>query len=288
LGCSLFTVVLIVLATTIIFNYQLMDFSSFNPVLYLVILIISGGVVLLANGLHYAIEESTIINFRLRLSLLTLATLALPVYCFFTFDVWHHHGFQFLGADYMVTDNQYKGLVALFGVAIAFRFYRYSDYEDLVFLMLIGVYLLRFLLGVNAAEHVYLWVFFAFMLYYGAFIILHWTKVWSERAFMGVLCIIGSYLLVYFADWVRASGYVMTYMGFILMVTLWVRYLWNLEYKRRQRCKTCGGWGKLGIKEKSYFWWAVGYKESSSSVPCKQCEGKGWIYRYPDLFYIKK
>lgn len=260
-----------------------------SALFYTILLILCSGIGLVGYLFHLGVEESTIITLRLRLSIMFAVTLIVPMYCYFFFDLWYYGAKDYFNVSFRLDDLHYYTLLALFGALTLYRFFRYSHFEDLVFLALSSLFLLRFLVVTEFKWHIFFWVFYFFILYYGIFLVRYWTSVLSERlALGGVLAVVSWLLLFFLVDGFRENGYYMTYLSCVFMATLWVRYLWNLEYKRRKRCPNCGGWGKLGIKEKKRFWWAVGYKESSGATPCQNCGGKGWFYRYPDLFHAEK
>lgn len=258
-------------------------------IFYALLLIFSFFMGMIAYGVHYAIEESSIITLRLRILLLFAFAIGLPVYCYFIFDAWHYQGLSFNLISYPLDDTHYYLLLLVFAAITLYRFFRYTQLEDVVFLALTALFLLRFFVVTTFSSHVYFWIFFFFIYYYGVFIIRSWTPHFTERLFLLVLLGVFTWALLFLVvDNFRASGNYMTYLSCIFVATLWIRYMWNLEYKRRKRCQACGGWGKLGMKGETHFWWAVGHKERSSSKLCDKCKGKGWVYRYPDLFHVEK
>jgi len=260
--------------------------SDFAILFYILLLILMGGIYFLGYAFHYAIEESRIITLRLRVSLLLGVTFGLPAYCFFVFDMWHINSREFANNTYQLDLIHYYAVLVIFAGGTLYRFFRYAEFEDLVFLALISIFILRVLFDTSFVDDVFYWVFFTFILYYGLFVIKHWAARIKEAFVIGLLFTVLSWGISFFVvDSFRSNGYYATYIGCIFVSTLWIRYLWNLEYKRRKRCPACGGWGKLGYKEKKRFWWAIGYKESSNSKNCETCQGKGWQHKYPDLFH---
>jgi len=260
--------------------------SDTTLLFYIVLLILLGGVYFISYLFHYAVEESSVINFRLRVTLLCLFTLGLPFYCFIFFDGWYYQTISFFSLDYQFDWLHYVGVLILLSGTTIYRFFRYADFEDLIFLGLISVFILRALFDQAFVNHVYAWIYFAFVMYYGVFIIRNvFTRI-SDSIFWGVVLSLGFWGFSFFVlDYFRTNQFYAAYIAIIFVTTLWMRYLWILEYKRRKRCPNCGGWGKLGIKGKKRFWWAIGFKESSSSKSCEACQGKGWMHKYPVLLH---
>ena len=254
--------------------------------------------------MYYFSEESKILTLRARIIVLGILNASIIGLSFWGIDDNYHREFlqAWLPVEQPIPQLLYYMAAGLLGVLAASVYLRNSSWSSQVVVLSLALVFARFI-------HYYLpgYAIAAALYVAGAFYLFALVSNIFQTALVRIAAILSSafilLILVMIADGLRYHHYWATFGTILFTFGVWTRYFWLLEYKRRQKCPECSGWGKKTAKFNDIFWWALGYKERTQSgdyeletkqtmmrtlgykdyqaLPstCPTCQGKGWHYR---------
>lgn len=253
--------------------------------------------------MYFFSEESNILTMRARLVVLAMVSALVIGLTFMGIDEnYYQHFLTWLNTNNPIPESYYYFAVGLLGVLVVGLYVQNSTWSSQLIIVTLCLILARFV-------HYYLpdWVFAAVLYTLGSYyLIIVLNNIFIKpleriAATLSGLFIMG--VLVFFVNALGYKGYYGTCISIIFVGGIWLRLFWILEYKRRQKCAACSGWGKKTARFKDIFWWALGYKERTQmydpslelkqtimqllgyknyqALPttCPECKGKGWKYR---------
>ena len=252
--------------------------SSYLGAVFIVLILIG-----LGYFIHKKTEASKILTLRSDLMIMSFIALIMLGLSYFVLDNWAIFRDEDIAWDPQV---RYVLMTVLFFVLSLFFLSKSNGFQ--IIAVAGGSFLLaRFLAGnlfLAEFSHYFLW---AFALYYTGSTVLYLQKDIITTS-IGILLVI---IISWFFGWAGKHFFYNTYhlaayfwCFFIIMIL--ARYIEILEFKRRKRCRSCYGYGRiLNAKKPKKFWWAVGYKNIKDSKSCEACNGKGWTYQNDSLLH---
>ena len=258
--------------------------------------------------MHHFTEESGTVTLRARLLVLTVCSVLLLFGAYSGIDTLNSMSGIYANKPAILKDL-YLPIAISGGVICAFLWIRQSNWTDKLIIASLGIIGARAIAGAGLTGYEYAAVLYIATFYYVFVLFNNLIHAYFPRfvaLFAAFVLLIPAVLC---ADAFRFTEYYATYAALLFVVAMWIRYFWLLEYKRRKRCDTCSGWGRITAKYKDIFWWGVGYKEKVQSADaasqmkqdfmrmlgykdyqstpstCNNCKGRGWHYRHKNLLH---
>lgn len=258
----------------------------------------------LGYNMYYFSEESKILTLRARLLVLGIMTALIIGLSFSGIDDNFHRQYlqKWLPIGEPLSQTLYYIGAGLLGALAILLYIQNSTFTSQLIVISLSIVFARFV-HYYLPEHVFAAALYVIGAYYLFVLLSNLFQKTLERITALLAGAILLLLIVMLADSFRFHHYWATYVSLLFTGGIWIRFFWLLEYKRRQKCPECSGWGKKTAKFKDFFWWAVGYKERTQSndyelefkqnmmhllgykgyqatpTQCEKCKGKGWLYR---------
>jgi hypothetical protein len=254
--------------------------------------------------MFYFVEESHILTLRARIVVLGFMSLLLLMLTFAGIDDNYHREYlqKWITMGEPISDNFYYFGAGLLAALTLGLYIQNSTWSSQLIVFSLALILAR-LVHYYMPEQVFAAALYSVAAYYLLILLSNLFQNPLER----IPAVLAAFFLpipfVLFADSWLFHHYFGTYTALIFVGGIWIRFFWVLEYKRRQKCPECSGWGKKTARFKDVFWWALGYKERTQSydyglemkqsimqllgykdyqalpTTCPKCKGKGWHYR---------
>ncbi|MGB1205472.1 MAG: hypothetical protein ACPG5B_07500 [Chitinophagales bacterium] len=239
-----------------------------------------------SQWLNKKVEASNLLTLRLNIRIFGLCSFGI-ILAAFGVDICYKYGIFWLFPQKFLPDIFYWIFLLGAGLSIFLRYWKFTDHKEIFVVISLITLSLRFVVELEYHDWIYTAALFSFLMLYASFIIRYLDDMSVTRRLLTwlITLIIVTVSCFVLERFVRLNQHYFTYLLVLYLVTIWERYFWHLEYKRRGSCSACGGWGQEGTSGKEKAWWAVGYSKTSGKTNCQTCGGKGWVHRNEKLLH---